>query len=325
MRVAHALLLVLFAVASLALPGSRAAAQDYPNRPIRFVVPFTAGSSTDIAARAVADKLSAALGQPILVENRPGAGGRVGAEAVAKATPDGYTLLIHSSAHTANAAIYKDLPFDTANDFAAITPLVNLPNVLVTAPARGFKTVGDLVAYAKANPGKLNFASAGVGSATHMNAEKFRARAGIEYTHVPFKGTPEVLGDLMNGRVDAYFVPLNAGLPYVRDNRVVALAVGTAQRSPLLPDVPTTIEAGVADSDYNFWLGMLAPAKTPRPIITRLNAETVKALQSPELTERLRALGAVPMPMSPEQFDAYIRAELVSIAAIVKAAGIQPN
>ena len=323
MRVVRALLFVLFAVT--ALPAARAVAQDYPNRPIRFVVPFTAGSSTDIAARAVADRLGTAMGQPIVVENRPGAGGRVGAEAVAKATPDGYTLLVHSSAHTANPAIYKDLPFDTANDFAAITPLVNLPNVLIVAPSKGFKTVGDLVAYAKANPGKLNFASAGVGSATHMNAEKFRSRAGIQYTHVPFKGTPEVLSDLMNGRVDAYFVPLNAGLPYIRDNRVVALAVGTAQRSPLLPDVPTTIEAGVAGSDYNFWLGMLAPAKTPRPIITRLNAETVKSLQSPELTERLKALGAVPMPMSPEQFDAYIRAELVSIADIVKAAGITPN
>jgi tripartite-type tricarboxylate transporter receptor subunit TctC len=316
---------LLFAALLPASWDGTAAAQDYPSRPIRFIVPFTAGSATDIVARAVADRLGGALGQPIVVENKGGAGGRVGAEIVARAPPDGYTLLIHSSAHTANPALYKDLPFDTAHDFAGITTLVNLPNVLITAPDTGFKTVRDLVAYAMANPGKLNFASAGVGSATHMNMEKFCARAGIKVTHIPFKGTPEVLTDLMNGRVDAYFAPLSAGLPYIRDNRVVVLAVGTAQRSALLPEVPTTTEAGVPDSDYNFWLGMLAPAKVPGAIIARLHAETVKVLQSPDMVERFKALGAVPMPISPEQFDAYIRAELVSIADIVKAAGIKPN
>jgi tripartite-type tricarboxylate transporter receptor subunit TctC len=316
---------VVLAALALALAAMPSAAQDYPSRPIRLVIPFTAGSSTDIVARALSERLTAALGQPVIVENKPGAGGRVGAELVVRSPADGYTLLVNSSAHTANPAIYSDLPFDTAKDFAGITPLANLPNVLIIAPSKGIKSVAELVAYAKAKPGQLNFASAGVGSATHMNAEKFRARAGFEHTHVPYKGTPEAITDVMNGRVDVYFAPLNAALPFIKEGRVLALAVGTAQRSPLLPDVPTTIEAGVPDSDYNFWVGMLAPVKTPAPVIARLNAETVKALQSPELAERLKSLGASPMPMSPEKFDAYIRDELASIAAIVKAAGIKAN
>lgn len=315
----------LLAVLGVAIPGMYAGAQDYPNRPIKFVIPFTAGSSTDIVARALSERLGAALGQPIVVENKPGAGGRVGAEFVVKSPPDGYTLLVNSSAHTVNPAIYSDLPFDTARDFAPITPLANLPNVLIIAPSKGIKSIAELVTYAKSKPGQLNFASAGVGSGTHMNAEKFRARAGFQHTHVPYKGTPEAITEVMNGRVDVYFAPLNAALPFIRDGRVLALAVGTAQRSPLLPEVPTTIEAGVPNSDYDFWVGMLAPAKTPAAIVAKLHAETVKALQSPDLAERLKSLGATPMPMSPEKFDAYIRAELASNTEIVKAAGIKAN
>jgi tripartite-type tricarboxylate transporter receptor subunit TctC len=315
----------MLAALALVLPGLQAAAQDYPGKPIRLVIPFTAGSSTDIVARALSERLMPALGQPIVVENKAGAGGRVGADFVAKAPADGYTLLVNSSAHTVNPAIYNDLPFDTAKDFAAITPLANLPNVLIISPSKGIKTVAELIAYARAKPGQLNFASAGVGSGTHMNAEKFRARASFEHTHVPYRGTPEAITEVMNGRVDVYFAPLNAALPFIKEGRVLALAVGTAQRSPLLPDVPTTIEAGVPDSDYDFWVGMLAPAKTPPAILARLHAETVKALQSPELAERLKSLGATPMPMSSEKFDAYIRAELKSNTEIVKAAGIKPN
>jgi tripartite-type tricarboxylate transporter receptor subunit TctC len=314
----------LLAALALALPGL-ALAQDWPSKPIRFIVPFPPASAVDIVARALGERLGPALNQTILVENRPGAGGRLGADVVAKAAPDGYTLLIQSSAHTAIPSLYKEVSYDTAGDFAGITVLVNLPNVLIVAPDKGFKKLQDLIAFAKANPGKLNFASAGIGSATHMNLEKFCARAGIKVTHAPYKGTSEIMPDLMAGRVDAYFVPLSAGVPYIRDKRVGVLAVGTAQRSALLPEVPTTIEGGVPDSDYNLWIGMLAPAKTPRALIARLNAETLKALQSPEMGERLKALGAVPMPMAPEQFDAYIRAEMVSIGDVVKAAGIQPN
>ncbi len=322
MRIVRTLVLAALALALPALPST---AQDYPNRPIRFIVPFPPASAVDIVARALGGRMSPALGQPIIVENRPGAGGRLGADLVAKAVPDGYTILIQSSAHASIPALYKDVSYDTTKDFAGVTTLVNLPNVLIVAPDKGFKTLRDLVAWAKANPGKLNFASAGIGSATHMNLEKFCARAGIKVTHVPFKGTSEVLPDLMSGRVDAYFVPLSAGVPYIRDNRVGVLAVGTAQRSALLPDVPTTIESGVPESDYNLWMGMLVPAATPRPLIARLNAETLKALHSPELAERLKALGAMTMPSTPEQFDAYIRAEIVSIGEVVKAAGIQPN
>ncbi len=313
---------VMLAAGAAMLVAASASAQSYPNKAIRLVIPFTPGSSTDITARAVGERLSVALGQPVLIENRAGAGGRVGAEVVAKSAPDGYTLLVNSSAHTVNPAMYKDMPFDTATDFMGITPLANLPNVLIIAPSKNMPTAKALVDYAKANPGKLNFASAGAGSATHMNAEKFSARAGVKHTHIPYRGTPEAITDVMTGRADVYFAPLNAALPFIQDNRVLALAVGTAQRSPLLPNVPTTIEAGIPDSDYNFWVGMLAPAKTPADIVNRLNVETVKVLQSPEIQERFKALGASAMPMKPAEFDAYIKRELVSIAEVVKAANI---
>jgi tripartite-type tricarboxylate transporter receptor subunit TctC len=306
------------------LATSPAWGQGYPNRVIRVIVPFPGGSSTDIVARSVADGLGPALGQTLVIENKPGAGGRIGAEFVARAAPDGYTVMVQSSAHTVNPALYPDLPYDTLKDFAGVTPLAALPNVLIVPPGR-FKSAQELVGWARANPGKLNIASAGVGSATHMNTEKFAARAGFKFTHVPFKGTPEIMTELMNGRVDAYFGPLNAVLPFIQDKRVVALAVGTEKRSAVLADVPTTIEAGVPDSAYNFWLGLLVPAKTPRDIVDKLNTETVKVLQSPQLVERFRTLGASPMPMTPSEFDAYIKAELASIGQIVKAAGIKAN
>jgi tripartite-type tricarboxylate transporter receptor subunit TctC len=314
---------VMLAAGATVLIAATASAQTYPTKPIRVIVPFTPGSSTDITARAVGDRLTAALGQPFLIENRAGAGGRVGAEVVAKSAPDGYTLLVNSSAHTVNPAMYKDMPFNTADDFAGITPLANLPNVLIIAPSKNISTVKALVDYAKANPGKLNFASAGAGSATHMNAEKFSARAGIKHTHIPYRGTPEAITDVMAGRADVYFAPLNTAIEYIKDNRVLALAIGTARRSAQLPNVPTTIEAGVPDSAYNFWVGMFAPAKTPRDIVEKLNAETVKVLQSAEITQRFQSLGAAAMPMKPAEFDAYIKAELVSIAEVVKAADIK--
>ena len=314
----------LWLVLACALPMTQVWAQGYPNRVIRVIVPFPGGSSTDIVARSVADGLGPLLGQTLVIENKPGAGGRIGAEFVARAAPDGYTVMVQSSAHTVNPALYPDLAYDTLKDFAGVTPLANLPNVLIVPPGR-FKSAQELVTWARANPGKLNIASAGVGSATHMNAEKFAARAGFKFTHVPFKGTPEIMTELMNARVDAYFGPLNAVLPFIQEKRVAVLAVGTEKRSPVLADVPTTIEAGVPDSAYNFWLGLLVPAKTPRDIVEKLNTETVKVLQSLQLVERFRTLGANPMPMTPAEFDAYIKAELASIAEIVKAAGIKAN
>jgi tripartite-type tricarboxylate transporter receptor subunit TctC len=232
---------------------------------------------------------------------------------------------VQSSGHTVNPHIYSNLPYDTLRDFAGVTTLANLPNVLIIAPSKGIRSVKELIAAAKAKPGQFNYASAGNGSATHMNAEKFRAAAGFDAVHIPFKGTPEGITEVIAGRVDYFFAPMVSALPMIKDGKVIALAVGSAKRSSVLPDAPTTVEAGVAGSDYNFWVGMLVAAKTPRDIVARLNQETLKALQAPEVRERLSKLGAEPMPMSPEQFDAYIREEFAANARIVKAAGIKAN
>jgi tripartite-type tricarboxylate transporter receptor subunit TctC len=319
MKFTKLLLSLLALLASLAA----SAQSNWPDKPIRIIVPFTAGSGTDIIARTIAEPMSRSLGQPILIENRPGAGGTVGAGLVAKSAPDGYTLLVHSAGHVANSSIYSQLPYDTLKDFAGVTPLASLPNVLIVAPSKGFKTVGDLVKKARANPGVMNYGSAGNGSATHMNAEIFRLSAKFNAQHVPYKGTPEAMTEVATGRIDFFFAPLSSALPLIKDGRLQALAVGTAQRSPLLPDVPTTVEAGYPNSDYVFWVAMLAPAATPRPIIDRLNAEALKALASPEIKEKLAVLGAEPMPMSPAAFDAFLKAETARMAQVVKAAGIQ--
>jgi tripartite-type tricarboxylate transporter receptor subunit TctC len=310
---------LLFALAApLALAQS-----NFPDRPIHFVVPFTAGSGTDIVARTVAEPISRALGQPIIIENKPGAGGTLGAAQVAKSAPDGYTLLIPSGGHVANPAIYTNLSYDTLKDFAGVTTLASLPNVLIVSPSKGWKSLQDLVQTARANPGKLNYASAGVGSATHMNAEIFRQSAGFDAVHVPFKGTPEAMTETATGRIDFFFAPLSSALPLIKDGRLQALAVGTPQRSSVLPNVPTTLEAGFAKSDYVFWVAMLAPAGTPKAVVERLNAEAVKALASPDVKEKLAVLGAEPMPMSTSAFDAFLRSETARMAEIVKSAGIK--
>ncbi len=296
---------------------------EWPERPIRIIVPFTAGSGTDIVARTVSESMSKALGQPIIIENRPGAGGTLGAGLVAKSAPDGYTLLVHSSGHAANPSIYANLPYDTQKDFAGITPLASLPNVLVVSPSRGWKTLKDLVDQAHAKPGSMNYGSAGIGSATHMNAEIFRKAANIDAMHIPFKGTPEAMTETATGRIDFFFAPVSSALPQIKDNRLVPLAVGTATRSPQLPNVPTTIEAGYPNSQYIFWVGLFAPAATPRAIVDRLNAEALKALASPEIKGKLEVLGAEPMPMSPAAFDAFVHSEVARMAAVVKAAGIK--
>src|SRR5258706_15330013 len=293
-----------------ALASSWALAQSqYPEKPIGFIVPFPAGSGPDLIARTVGEHMSKGPKQPIVVENRPGAGGTLGAAQVAKSAPDGYTLLIHSAEHVANPSIYTNLPYDTLKDFAGVTTLASLPNVLVVAPSKGYRSLQDLVDRARASPGTLNFATAGHGSATHMNTEIFRLSAKFDAVHVPFKGTPEALTETSTGRVDFFFAPLSPALPLIKDGRLKPLAVGTLQRSPLLPDVPTTTEAGFAQSDYIFWVALLAPAATPRAIVDRLNAEALKALASAEVREKLTVLGAEPMPMSPARFDAFLRAE----------------
>jgi tripartite-type tricarboxylate transporter receptor subunit TctC len=310
-------------LALLALCSAQAFAQSWPAKPIRVIVPFTPGSGTDIIARTVSEKLTPQLGQPIVIENRPGAGGTIGGAIVAKSDPDGYTLFVHSSSYTVTPSTYKDLPYDTLRDLTGVIPLGLLPNVLVMAPSKGIHSVKELVARAKAKPGALNSASVGIGSATHLNAERFRLGAGIDTVNIPFKGSPEALTEIVTGRVDYYFCPVNAVLPLLKDGKLVALAVGSSKRSLALPDLPTTLEAGVPNSDYNFWVGMFAPAKTPKETINRLYQETAKALHSSEVREKMSRLGAEPMEFTPEAFNTYIRDEIASNAALVKAAGIK--
>jgi tripartite-type tricarboxylate transporter receptor subunit TctC len=300
-----------------------ARAQSWPSRPIRAIVPFTAGSTVDIIGRIVLDPLSSLLGQPIVVENRGGAGGTIGSAAVAKADPDGYTLLVNASAHSAAPAAYPNVPYDTANDFSAIAAFGSVPNVTVIAPAKGIKTLQELVAKAKA--GSFSFASAGVGSATHWAVERLRLSAGFQAVHVPFRGGPEALTEVMTGRVDFMCIGISSGLPLIRDGKLLALAVNTPKRSVALPDVPTTLEAGYADSDYTFWMGMLAPAKTSREIIDKLHAETQKALQVSNVREKFAPQGIEPMPLKPAEFDALIKKEIAANIALVKAAGLKFN
>src|SRR3989454_506510 len=298
-------------------------AQAWPARPIRIIVPFTPGSGTDIIARTVTERLSPQLGQPIVIENRPGAGGTIGAAVGANSGPDGTTLFVPSSSYTVTPSTYSNLPYDTLRDLTGVVPLGLLPNVLVIAPSKNIRSVKELVAMAKAKPGSMNSASVGIGSATHLNAERFRLGAGIDVVNVPFKGTPEALTEVITGRVDYYFCPVNAVLPFLKDGKVLALAVGSTKRSLALPELPTTLEAGVANSDYNFWVGMFAPAKTPRDVVNRLHRETAKTLRSPDVREKLARLGAEAMGYNPEQFNVYLREEIAANAALVKAAGIK--
>ena len=300
----------------------------WPNgQTIRIIVPFTAGSGTDIIARAVADKLAPSLGNgvSVVIENKPGAGGTIGALQVAKSEPDGFTLLVHSSGHVVNPALYKNLPYDTLNDFAGVIPLAQLPNVMVASPANGYKNLDELIKKYSAHPGDANYASAGNGSATHMNAEKFRVAAKLTANHIPYRGTPEAITDVIAGRTDWFFAPIVSAYPLIKDGKLQALAVGTKTRSPLLPNVPTTIELGIPKSDYTFWVGVLAPAKTPKAIIDRLNTEITKLMKDPEVMERYAKLGAEPMVMKPAQFDQFIRQETEAAAALVRAANITIN
>ncbi|MBI4189312.1 MAG: tripartite tricarboxylate transporter substrate binding protein [Betaproteobacteria bacterium] len=300
-----------------------ASAQKWPARPIRAIVPFTAGSTIDVIGRIVLDPLSAALGQPIVVENRGGAGGSIGTALVAKAEPDGHTILIHASAHSAAPAVYPNLPYDPARDFSAVIAFGSVPNVVVISPAKGIKTLKELVEAAR--KGSFTFASAGVGSATHWAAERLRLSAGFNAVHVPFRGGPEALAEVMTGRVDFMCIGITSGLSFIRPGRLLPLAVSTRTRSSALPDLPTTIEAGYPDSDYTFWNGMLAPAKTPRAIVNRLHAEMQKVLREPAVIEKLKLQGVEPMPLTPAEFDALIAKEVQSNIALVKAAGLKFN
>jgi tripartite-type tricarboxylate transporter receptor subunit TctC len=288
-------------------------------------VPYGAGSTTDIVPRVIFEQLSTQLGQSIVVENRPGAGGTVGAGFVAKADPDGYTLLVNSSAHALSPSLYPNLSYDPARDFAAVAPLGISPNVLVVSPAKGFRTIGDLVMAARAKPGVLTFSSVGVGTATHLSAERFRLSAGIEVLHVPFKGGAEAMLEVMTGRVDFFFGPVGLVLPLIQQGKLTALIVNSAKRAPTLPDVPTTREAGFIDAEFPIWFGLFAPAKTPREIVEKLHGQTVEAMQTPKVRDKLAGLGVDPMVMTPNEFDAYVQKEIAVNATLVKAAGIKPE
>ena len=302
---------VLFAVAAVVLGiAGPASAQSWPAKPIRAFIPFAAGSATDIIPRAVFDQLSPVLGQPIVIENRGGAGGALGVGEVTRADPDGYTILADSSALTVAPWIVADLPYDTAKDLSAVIPLGKNGNVLVVNPAKGWKTAQDLVAAAKANPGTINYGSAGVGTATHVSAERFRASAGFEATHIPYKGGAEALTDLLGGRIDFYFCPISTALPLIHDGRLTALAISTPTRASDLPDVPTTLEAGYPDSDYTVWYGVFVPAKTPRDIVQKFYTAATGVLQSPAMQQKLKQLAVDPFPMTPEQFDQYVAKDL---------------
>ncbi len=302
----------------------RAVADAWPkDKIIRAVVPFAAGSTVDIIGRVVLDPLAQQLGQTIVVENRGGAGGTIGSAAVAKADPDGYTLLVNASAHSAAPAAYRDLTYDPSKDFAGVAVFGVVPNVLLVAPSKGIKTAKELVE--RGADGRLTFASAGVGSATHWAAERFLLSAGMKATHVPFAGGPAALTEVMTGRVDFCFIGISSAMPFIKDSRLLPLAVSSTRRSPALPSTPTTIEVGFPDSDYTFWNGMLAPAKTPRPIIDQLHAEVQKALGLPAVKDKLATQGVEPMQLSPQEFDAMIAKEIVSNIKLAKAAGLKFN
>jgi tripartite-type tricarboxylate transporter receptor subunit TctC len=295
----------------------------WPTKPIKAYIPFGAGSATDIVPRAVFEGLATELGQPIIIENRGGAGGTLGVGAVVRAEPDGYTILANSSAHTVAPWFVPNIPYDTAKDLAGALMIGQNANVLIVSPAKGWKTVADFVAYAKAHKGSVNYGSAGVGTATHMSAERFRLSAGFEAVHIPYKGGAEALTDVLGGRVDFYFCPLPTALPFIREGKVLALVVSTPNRMPDLPDVPTSLEAGYRDSDTIIWMGVFMPAKTPRAIIDKFHAAGMKVLASPQMQERLKQLAVYPMPLKPAGIDKLVADEIAANGKVIKAAGVQ--
>jgi tripartite-type tricarboxylate transporter receptor subunit TctC len=318
------LTLTTAAIAAPAISRSAFAQSAWPAaKPIRAICPFQAGSTVDILGRIVTDPLAAALGQTIVVENRGGAGGSTGSAAVASADPDGYTLLINAAAHTAAPAAYPNITYDPAKDFAGVAMIGVVPNVIVIAPSKGIQTAQQLVEKAKA--GEMTYASAGVGSATHWGAERFRLSAGFKGTHVPFRGGPAALTEVATGRVDWMTIGTGSGLPFIKDGRLIPLAVTTQKRSTALPDVPTTLELGFKNSDYTFWNGFLAPAKTPKPVVERLHSEITKIVASPDVRQKLDQQGVEPLPLSPAEFDALMRKEITDNLELAKAAGLKFN
>jgi tripartite-type tricarboxylate transporter receptor subunit TctC len=311
-------------ILGLVVAVAAARAENWPSRLIKATIPFGAGSAADVVPRVVFDRLSAELGQAIVVENRPGAGGTLGTALVAKAEPDGYNILAQSSAFAISPAIYPKLTFDVTKDFASVLMIGVSANVMIVPVTRPWKTLQDFIADAKAKPGSIAFGSVGVGSATHISAEKFRLAAGIETTHVPYRGGAEVIADILGGRIDFYFCPLATALPLIREGRVRALVVSTEKRAADLPDLPTPAEAGLKNAESVFWLGVFMPSKTPRDVVEKFHAAGAKLLAEPSMQESLTRLGIEPTPMTPQEMDAFVAHETAENLEVVRAAGIKP-
>jgi tripartite-type tricarboxylate transporter receptor subunit TctC len=302
-----------------------AQAAEWPTKAVRVVVPYAAGSATDLVPRTVFEQVGHQVGQSFIVENRPGGGTTIGSAQVKAAEPDGHTILVHSNAIVTVPAIQLNVPYDPVKDFSGLTPLGNVPLVLVIAPSKGIKSVKELVAKAKAKPGELNYGAAGIGTPPHLAMERFRLAAGFEGQLVPFKGAPEALTEVMTGRIDIYFCPITPALPLIRDGKVLALAVSSSKRASALPDVPTSIEAGVPESDLDFWVGAFVPKQTPRDVVAKMQAEIVKAINNSATTSKLTTLGVEQMIMAPDAFDVRIAKEAVIAVKLAKAARIEPQ
>lgn len=320
-------LLALAATAAMlsATPSGHADAQAFPARNLRFIGIATPGATSDLIGRMVAEPLSRQLGRSVVVDQRGGAGGTLAAAATARSEPDGHTLLLTSSAQSGMPWLYTNLPFDPVKDFAGVSPLAELPSVLVVPVSRNWRSLKDLVSAAQAQPGALNFGSGGVGSGTHLSSEKVLLAAGISATHVPFKGTPEAIVEVVTGRLDWIYTPAASVVSLLKEGKLKGLIVSSKARLEQLPDIPTAAEAGVPDAEYVFWVGLLAPRKTPSAAVARLNEEIVKILSTPELRERMRKVGAQPFPMRPAEFDAFLATDAELTGRIVKAAKIKPN
>src|SRR5688572_18675951 len=298
-------------------------AQEYPVKPIRIIVPFGAGSATDALARTIGPKMTEMWGQQVIVENRPGAGSVVGTSVAAKAPADGYTLVVVSASHAINATLYSKLPFDPVKDFAGITPLALIPNILIVHPSLPAKNVKELVALAKAKPGTFNFTSAGIGSNSHINGELFQSTAGIKMVHVPFKGFAEAITEIVSGRLEMTFAPAILASPQIKAGRVRAVRVSSSKCSSAFPNLPTVVESGVPGCAFDGWFGLITNAGTPKPVIDKLNAAVLKILKLPDVAAQLQNQGADPMPMTPEEYDKYIRSEVVKLGRIVKESGMK--
>ena len=314
--------ILAIAAAALAL---QAHAQNYPTRPVRVVIAFPPASATDIIGRLITSRLSELWGQQAVADNRGGAGGSIASALAAKAVPDGYTLLINSNAHVANPSMYAKLPYDTLKDFTDIMPLVAQPSVLIVNPSSKIKTLPEFLAEARAHPGKINIAFAGLGSGTHLNSEKFRYEAKINYTLVAYKGSGDIIPDVLGGRVDTYFAPISVALPYIQSNRLRPLAITSAKRASQLPDVPTVAEAGVPRFEFNLWFGLWGPAGIQAPIAAKIRKEFGAALADASVREKLGSLGNEIMHMTPAQFRTFIEDQIADTARVFKAAGIKPQ